>query len=112
MPSPYLFFLIFLVTILITRIALYFKPTPSPTIKGFRLHHYMYGIVIGMIGIIFSNIILFGIGLGLFIDEVPYLIIGGKNHKDNYSAKSILGVLILVIIIFFSKSFLTKILFR
>ncbi len=39
------FFLVFLATVLVTRIYLYFWPIPSPTIRGFRLHHYMYGII-------------------------------------------------------------------
>ncbi|MDB4984751.1 MAG: hypothetical protein JWM20_930 [Patescibacteria group bacterium] len=110
MTSPNLFFLAFIATVLLTRVALYFKPIPSPTIKGFRLHHYMYGLVIAPIGILVSSPIILGIGLGLFLDEVPYLLIGGKNHKDNYSTRSLLGVLALIVIVYVTRNFLTRIL--
>lgn len=100
MQSASLFFIIFLLTILITRIFLYLKPTPSPTIKGLRLHHYMYGLLIFATGILMDNLILYAIGLGLFIDELTFLLIRGKNHEDNYSKTSLIGTAILIIIIF------------
>ena len=101
------FFFIFLITILITRIFLYFKPKPSPTIKRLRLHHYMYGIIILIIGLLLDNLASYAIGLGLFIDELTFLFIGGKNHEDNYSNKSLVGTLILVIIVFFFRDQIT-----
>jgi hypothetical protein len=110
-PSD-LFFIVFLATILVTRIALYIRPTASPTIDGFRLHHYMYGIVIAIIGVLCKNIVVFSIGLGLLIDEIPYLIIHGKTHKDNYSEKSLAGVLILTLIVLLARNFLIKIVLR
>ncbi len=72
------FFLIFLFTILATRIFLYVKPTASPTVEGFRLHHYMYGIIGIVIGMACNSLTLFAIGLGLFIDELAFLIMRGK----------------------------------
>ena len=68
----------------------------------------MFGIVLIPIAI-FSNIIeLYAIGLGLFIDELTYLLIGGKNHKDNYSPTSIIGTVLFVIIVFiFREKLLT-----
>lgn len=89
---------------------LYFFPVTSPTIGDFRLHHYMYGIVGIVLGVIFSNLILFAIGLGLFVDEFTYVLIGGKTHKDNYSKASLLGTLIFVIIIFFTQTYLLNLL--
>ncbi len=93
------FFSIFLVTVIITRIGLYIKPLASPTIKGLRLHHYMYGFLILIISLFFKNPLGFSLGLGLFIDEIPYLVLKGKTHKDNYSKNSIRGVVILIILI-------------
>lgn len=94
------FFLIFLTTILITRIVLFVKPVSSPTIKGFRVHHWMYGVLLITISIFIKNIYLLAIGLGLFIDELTFLIMRGKTHKDNYSFKSLLGTILFIIIVY------------
>ena len=100
------FFLIFLLTILITRVFLYFKPTPSPTIKGLRLHHYMFGLIILVFSLVMKNLILYSIGLGLFIDEFTFLLMRGKNHKDNYSKISLIGTAIFILIVFIFKKYI------
>ena len=100
------FFLIFLATILITRIVVYLRPVPSPTIGNFRLHHYMYGIVLIVIGLIASFMPIYAVGFGLFIDELTYLIIGGKTHEDNYSKKSLVGTLFFIILAFFFRDYI------
>ena len=103
MENSLYFYLVFFITVLITRIFLYYKPTPSPTIKGFRMHHYMYGLVLAPLGILISSITIYAVGLGLFIDELGYLLIKGKNHQDNYSKKSLLLLAIFVILTYIFK---------
>jgi hypothetical protein len=105
------FFLIFFLTILLTRTFLFFKPIASPTIANFRLHHYMYGLLGILIGLYAKSIFIYAFGLGLFIDELTFLIIKGKNHTDNYSYKSILGTLFFIIIIFIFRDFFLGYLF-
>lgn len=105
------FFLLFLITILVTRIVLYVKPISSPTVQGFRIHHWMYGVVLVILSPIYSNIALFAIGLGLFVDELSYILIGGKNHKDNYSTKSIVGTLLFVILVYILQTQILNLLF-
>lgn len=106
------FFSIFLFTIAITRVFLYFNPTPSPTIHGFRTHHYMYGLVLAPIGIAAGSVVLFAIGVGLFVDELGYLLIGGQTHADNYSASSLLLLCIFIILIYLNRNKISKILER
>ncbi len=89
MSPPTTFGVIFLATVLVTRIALWAKPVASPTIRGFRMHHYMYGIALAIIGAIHHSVWFYAIGLGLFVDELGYLCIGGKTHADNYSDRSL-----------------------
>lgn len=100
------FFAIFLSTIVITRLFLFVKPISSPTISGFRIHHYMYGIIAIVIGLFIHSILLYAIGLGLFVDELAYLIIGGKDHKDNYSKASLFGTLIFVIVVYILRDYI------
>ena len=92
------FFVIFLITILITRIFLYISPIPSPTIRGFRVHHYMYGLIIAPAGILLGNVAIYAVGVGLFVDELGYLIISGKTHEENYSKISLVLLTMFVIL--------------
>lgn len=70
----------------------------------------MYGVVLMILSLIFDSIILLAIGLGLFIDELTFLLIGGKNHKDNYSKTSLLGTLMFMILVFLTEDCILKLL--
>ena len=110
LETSQMFFTIFLATILIARIFLFVCPTPGPTIFGFRVHHYVYGLIILIIGYLFNSIILCAIGLGLFIDELTFLLSRGKTHEDNYSKMSLLGTACFVILVFVIKDYLISLL--
>ena len=99
------FFLIFLGTIIVVRLFLLLKPIPSPTVGGFRIHHYMYGLVAMFVGLLLHTAIIYAIGLGLFVDELTYLIIGGKTHADNYSIKSIVGTLVFILVVLIFRKY-------
>ncbi len=110
------FFLIFLLTIIVTRISLYVAGLYASdadniglTLFGFRLHHYMYGLVLIPLGIIIANVFLYAIGLGLFVDELTYLLIGGTTHADNYSWISLVGTGIFVLLFFGIRKQVVKI---
>ncbi len=104
------FFTIFLITIIAIRFFLYFCPISAPTIGKLRLHHYMFGIAGILLGLLIHSILIFSIGLGLFVDELTYILIDGKTHQDNYSKTSILGTLLFIILIFILKDYLLSIL--
>ncbi len=97
------FFVIFVITILIVRTFLYIKPVSGPTINGFRTHHYMYGLLLTSIGIVIGSVTVYALGVGLFVDELGYLLIGGKTHEDNYSKWSLILLGLFVILTFFMK---------
>lgn len=99
------FLIVFILTVLITRFSVYFFPVSSPTIGKFRIHHYMYGIVGIVAGIFLHSWIVYAIGLGLFVDELTYLLIRGKTHADNYSVKSIVGTVLFCIAVFLLRSY-------
>ena len=66
----------------------------------------MYGLISIFAGLTFHSVMIYAIGLGLFIDELTYLLIQGKNHKDNYSKTSLLGTLFFIIIVFVFRKYL------
>lgn len=94
-------------TVLVTRLALWIRPTPSPTVSGVRLHHRMFGAVLAYAGWItywdrplsdvpFLAALASAVGCGLFVDEATYLLLDGKTHADNYSRWSLIGTAALV----------------
>lgn len=101
-----IFFWIFLATIVVSRIFLRIRPTSSPTIAGLRLHHYMYGIILLAIGLVMKNKTVYAIGLGLLVDEIPMLTMGGHTYQDYFSLPSLVGVAALILIVFFSKKYI------
>ena len=100
------FFPIFSATVAITRLFLFYYPTPSPKIKGFQLHHYVYGIIGMSLGVFFDSIIVYAVGLGLFVDELTYIMIRGKGHEDNYSKISVVGTFVFVCLAFPFRDYL------
>ena len=58
----------------------------------------MYGIALVGISLVASSRLVFAVGLGLFVDELTYLLIQGKTHSDNYSFKSLTGTVIFMVL--------------
>ncbi len=98
------FFLFTFITILITRVIVYVFNKPSPTIKNFRTHHWMFGliftIILFCISSFYTNIYLLSISMGIFLDEIGFIIIKGKTHEDNYSPKSFMILIFFILLLF------------
>lgn len=98
------YYLLTMATIIITRVLVYVYNKPSPTIKNFRTHHWMFGLVFILIlfGIssFYTNLYLLSISTGIFLDEIGFIIMRGKTHEDNYSPKSFM-ILIFFLFLFF-----------
>lgn len=92
------------------RLFLFLHPIPAPTIGKFRTHHYMFGILGVILGLITGSLVIYAIGLGLFVDELTYLLMGGKTHADNYSKISLMGTLFFIILVFIFRNNLVSIL--
>ncbi len=108
------FFLIFLGVITGTRLLLLTNMS-APTIKGFRVRHYMYGAVLIIFAFLINNITVYAAGFALVVDELPLIMFLGPGHrneywsglKDYWARWCIVGVLILVFITFFFRNFLS-----
>ena len=98
------YYLFTIITIIFTRILVYLLNKPSPTIKNFRTHHWMYGlfftIILFCISHLYTNIYLLSISMGIFLDEIGFIIIRGKTHEDNYSPKSFVILMLFILLLF------------
>jgi len=108
------FFLFFFGTIAITRLLLVNKKMAGKTIRGFRLRHYMFGIILFVFAFLIDNLTIYAIALGLIIDEIPVILAKGPGHKDEYwrgcedyhTRWAFAGVLILILLVFIFRSYL------
>ena len=110
------FFLVFLGTIAVTRLLLVSRKMTKPTIRAFRLRHYMYGIVLVVFAFLFDNLIVYAIGWGLLADEVPLILIKGPGHldehwqgcEDYYTPWCVSGVLILIFVVYLFRDAIAR----
>lgn len=98
------YFLFTMITIILTRVGVFIFNKPSPTIKNFRTHHWMYGllftIILFCISNFYTNIYFLSISTGIFLDEIGFIIIRGKTHEDNYSPKSFMILIFFILLLF------------
>lgn len=98
------YFLFTMITIIITRVSVYIFNKPSPTIKNFRTHHWMFGLIfiifLFCISSFYTNIYLLSISTGIFLDEIGFILINGKTHEDNYSPESFMILLFFILLLF------------
>ncbi len=100
-------FIWFAGTVLLTRIFLFLHPMESPTIRGFRMHHWMYGAAGIPLSMFVVSLPIFGVSLGLFVDELMLIMIhkhlGKEGSAAYHSLPSMGGALLFVLVIFFLK---------
>ncbi len=65
----------------------------------------MYGIIVLAVGLVLKNLIVYSIGVGLIVDELPPLFFSKKFSWEEYeSKKTFTGVLILLVLIYIFRS--------
>lgn len=64
----------------------------------------MYGllftIILFCISGIYKNVYLLSISIGVFLDEIGFIVIRGKTHEDNYSPKSFMILMFFILLLF------------
>src|SRR6188472_1872990 len=106
------FFIIVIITIVLSRIWLWFVPKHSPKIGSFQPHHYHFGLVLIVLYFFFNNIYLLAIGIAWVIDEIPLFFIYKKwkwpdDHWDEYhSLQSLGGIFSILIVCYITFYFL------
>lgn len=55
-------------------------------------------IIFFLISSFYTNIYLLSISVGVFMDEIGFIIIKGKSHKDNYSPESFMILMFFILL--------------
>ena len=100
-------FLLMFVTILIVRLGVFFIPNVDVMVGEFIIHHFWFGILLMMIGWFvrkrYIGIVLFAMGLGLFIDEFVFMLFGAGGDVEYWGWFSVGCVGILIGFVFFLR---------
>ena len=60
----------------------------------------MYGFILAIMGALVESVTIYAVGVGLFVDELGYLLIGGKTHEENYSKTSLFLLVLFVVFVY------------
>lgn len=108
LQKPTLFFIVFVSTIFVIRLFVFLVPEANITFLGLVIHHFWFGVAL-LLGAIFLpenhslRIFLYGVGGGLLVDQLFFMLIGAGNDKEYWSLPSFLGAVLLTGLIFFIK---------
>lgn len=101
-----LFYLLILLTILVTRISIILVPEVDIKLSNIIIHHFWFGVILIVLGFFISKkrvdskILIYGIGTGLIIDQFVFMLLGAGQDKEYWALPSLLGTIIIAVIIF------------
>ncbi len=102
-----LFYFITILTILATRLSkFFFLRDVHFRIVGIIIHHFWFGLFLFLIGILiskkkrFAKILFYGIGIGLIIDELIFMLLGGGLDREYWKLFSVIGAISVAIIFY------------
>tara|TARA_B100002003_G_C13609735_1_gene313619 strand:+ start:78 stop:449 length:372 start_codon:yes stop_codon:yes gene_type:complete len=118
MKRENLFYLILIATILIVRISIIIVPEVDIKFLDIVIHHFWFGIILMIIGLVipkqkvYPKIFLYGIGAGLIIDQLIFMILGAGKDKEYWALPSLLGTIIIALVIYPIRTKITNFLLK
>jgi len=114
---PFIMFSCFIFSFMIARIFVILNPTTWITFKDYHIHHFFFGTILilfgGFLGLNYSNkkvvylgSMFYGIGLGLFADEIG-LLITWEDYWSNITYDAVIFLSSFFLMFLFLKDFLT-----
>jgi peptidoglycan/LPS O-acetylase OafA/YrhL len=98
-----LFFLLILLTVIITRLSIALVPEVDLRLFGLIIHHFWFGALFFLIGFFCPKKLKWlkvgsvGIGLGLMLDQLVFLLLGGGKDQEYWNRASVLGTTVLTL---------------
>jgi hypothetical protein len=97
------FFIIFLATILLTRVFLYFVPFGAPDIGPLEVHHYMYGLILIAAGYALRNLLVYAVGFALVVDELMLFTTPARTWDEYYSLIFVGGTIVFTLLVYICR---------
>jgi hypothetical protein len=110
MKRENLFYLVFVLAIVVIRLLVFLIPEVDFKIGEIVIHHFWIGAILIVLGFLFlkTRIYLFGIGFGLAIDQVVFLVLGGGGDSEYWAFPSLVGVVVLAVVVYLFRKKLAK----
>ena len=114
MKKENLFYFIFILTIIATRIWVFLFPTKKLILSGVLIHHFWFGIVLVILSLIIlrndvkTRTISIPIGIALMADELVYIISGVGPVSNYWGVYSTLGTIVCIILVFIVRKKIVK----
>ncbi|MEK6918122.1 MAG: hypothetical protein AABW51_04195 [Nanoarchaeota archaeon] len=108
MKKENLFYSVIVLTIILVRLKVFLFPT-HVQLFGVIIHYFWIGAIFLVLGYLVSKsyfyvkLLLISVGLGLFIDELAFMILGGGSFPQYWSIYSILGVVCLLLLSYLTR---------
>ena len=105
-----------ILTIIITRMSIMIMPEIDLKFLDIVIHHFWIGIILIIISFLIPKqkshfkILLYGIGAGLIIDQLIFMILGTGKDEEYWALPSFLGAIIIALIIYPIRRKLTNLL--
>ena len=102
-------YLIILATIIITRLGVFLIPEVDIKMGSIIIHHFWFGIIFFLIGLLImvkykkTKMLFLGVGFGLIIDQLIFMVLGGGKDLEYWAFFPVLGTVILLVLLFLFK---------
>jgi hypothetical protein len=109
-------YLITLATVFISRLSVIISPNTDTVIFGTIIHHFWYGFIFIILGLLVPvpkkllKTLFYGIGLGLVIDQLFFMLLGAGGDYEYWKLASLVGPIIILFIFFFFRNKTTELL--
>jgi len=97
------------------RLFVYLVPEVDIIFFGIVIHHFWFGLILSLMIFLLPTrlrvikIILLALGLGLMIDQIIFLLLGGGKDREYWAFPSLFGAVIVTIAIYFYREKLLKV---
>ena len=118
MKNENLFFLVIVFTVIVIRVSVFIIPEIDVRFLGIVVHHFWFGIFPITAGFLLSKkceyckLFLYGIGAGLMIDEMLFMILGGGSDEEYWTIFSSIGTIVIIVLILPVRAHLLNFLLR
>lgn len=116
MKKENIFYLILILTIIVARLLILIFPEVDIKFFDIVVHHFWLGIVLMIFGWLVSNenvkLYFLGIGFGLVIDQIVFIILGAGKDQEYWALPSLLGMVILVVAIYFVRAKIARLILK
>ena len=106
MKKESFFYLLFILTILSVRILVMVFPEIDLNVSGVIIHHFWFGVILIFLVFlipkqkIYLKMLFLGLGGGLILDELVFILLGAGNDKEYWALPSLIGTVIFTMIVY------------